>query len=275
MPINAKPEFFKAQEKFLSAKSREEKIAALEEMIALAPKHKGAEKLLAQLRTKLAKLRAEEEREQKRGGKFVSVAKEGDAQVCLVGFTQSGKSTILSMLTNKKVAISNVPYTTKAPEVGTMEYGGVKIQIVEIPSTLKNVYVSIARNADGVVYVLDGSKDVAKQRFDLEQIVRSKKPSIVVVTKISQLDPEELKEKIWKMLGMIRIYTKEPGREPESHPLVLKNGATVRDVANRLHKDFVKFFKFARVWGASVKFQGEKVGLDHELKDKDIIEIHC
>ncbi|MBU5575436.1 MAG: TGS domain-containing protein [Candidatus Aenigmatarchaeota archaeon] len=274
MPINARPEFFKAQAKFLAAKTREEKIAALEEMLATAPNHKGAETLRAQLRAKLAKLKQEQEK--KSTSKSFSIPKEGDAQICLIGITQSGKSTILTNLTNAKPKISNVEYTTQIPEVGCMDYDGVKIQIIEIPSTFKKIWLSIAKNADAIIFVLDGTKDTAKQKFELENILGNlNKPSLTIITKIKNIDYLELKRKIWEMLNLIRVYTKEPtSQKPEERPLVLKSNSTVRDAVLRVHKDLVKFFKFARIWGSSVKYPGERVGLDHVLKDKDILEIH-
>ena len=84
---------------------------------------------------------------------------------------------------------------------------------------------------------------------------------------------EKIKKDIWKVLDLIRVYCKEPGKKPEKKALVLEKGSTVEDAAEKVHKDFVKYFKFARVWGSS-KFPGEKVGIEYKLKDKDIVEIH-
>ena len=57
-------------------------------------------------------------------------------------------------------------------------------------------------------------------------------------------------------------------------PLILQKGVTVKDVCNKLHKDFVSKFRFARVWGKSAKFPGQKLGLGHVLEDRDVVEIH-
>ena len=74
---------------------------------------------------------------------------------------------------------------------------------------------------------------------------------------------------------MIKVYTKSVDKKkPDYPPVALKKGKTVRDLALVVHKDFVKRFKFARIWGESVKHKGTKVGLDHELKDEDIVELH-
>jgi ribosome-interacting GTPase 1 len=87
-------------------------------------------------------------------------------------------------------------------------------------------------------------------------------------------DLEEIKDRLWNSLGLIRVYCKEPGKKPESKPMVMKKYSTVKDAAKRLHKDFVRFFRFARIYGPSAKYKGEKVGLGHKLEDKDALEIH-
>lgn len=79
---------------------------------------------------------------------------------------------------------------------------------------------------------------------------------------------------LYKILEIIRIYTKSPNAQPSLKPLVLRKNATVRDVAKSIHSDFVENFLYARVWGTSVKYPGERVGLDHTLHDGDVVEIH-
>ncbi len=85
---------------------------------------------------------------------------------------------------------------------------------------------------------------------------------------------EVLPKIMFEMLEIIRVYTKEPGEDPTNDPLIMKRGSTVLDVAKKLHSSLADNFKYARVWGKSVKFQGQKVGPTHVLEDKDIVEIH-
>ncbi len=80
---------------------------------------------------------------------------------------------------------------------------------------------------------------------------------------------------LFENLDVIRVYTKEPGENATGDPLIMKRGSTVMDVARRLHSSLAEGMKYARVWGKSVKFPGQKVGGDHVLEDKDIIEIHA
>jgi uncharacterized protein len=85
----------------------------------------------------------------------------------------------------------------------------------------------------------------------------------------------ELKDLIFDRMNFIRIYMKEPGKPADMDvPMIMQSGDTIRRVCEKLHKDFVKDFKFARVTGPSSKFAGQKLMLDHVLKDTDIVELH-
>ena len=98
---------------------------------------------------------------------------------------------------------------------------------------------------------------------------------IVPVSAKKRANIENLKEELYDLAGIIRVFTKSPGEEPAYPPIALKKGSTVLDVAERIHKDFAKNFKYARVWGKSAKFPGQRVGPDHVLEDGDIVEIHA
>lgn len=266
MPVNAPPEYFKAEEKFRNAKTNEEKILALEEMISLLPKHHGSEKQLAQLKSKLAKLKKESSYKKRTGSK-IGIKKEGEAQVCLVGFTNSGKSLLLSNITDAKPKIAEHPYTTTKPEVGMMDFNGIKIQIVEIPSTFDPEYMSIARSADLVVLVTD-----EKNKNKLIEIVNgfNIKKFIFVNPFLEKIN--EIKEKIWNALELMIVYTK---RGNEKSPMALPLGSTVREFTERIHKDFIKDFHFAKLWR---NYNGKErimhVGLDYILQNGDVVEIH-
>ncbi|MBN1329205.1 MAG: TGS domain-containing protein [Candidatus Heimdallarchaeota archaeon] len=85
---------------------------------------------------------------------------------------------------------------------------------------------------------------------------------------------EKLKGSLFELLDIIRVYTKPPGKKPNlTEPFIIPSGATVKDVAEKIHTSFIKRFRFARVWGKSCEFAGQQVGLDHELCDKDILEL--
>jgi len=289
MPINAGPEYFLAEEKYLEARTREEKIEALKEMIRTIPKHKGTEKQLALLRKRLAKLKSQKSTRAKSKPRF-SIRKLGSAQVCIIGLTNSGKSSLLKVLTGKDVEIADYPYTTKEPTVGMMPFGDVQIQLIEIPSTFDSESMSILHTCDEIVVLLD-SEDPDKQKDEVTRMLKQRNLSnkkILFVVNKSDLSSgskylrvsakerrglEELKERIWSNLDLIRIYTKSPGKPKKIPPITLPKGSTVKNVAKIVHKDFLKDFKFARIFNDS-KFSGSSVGLDYELKDLDVVEIH-
>jgi small GTP-binding protein len=87
---------------------------------------------------------------------------------------------------------------------------------------------------------------------------------------------EELKRLIFDKLEFIRVYLKEPGKEPDlNEPLIMRKGCSIKTVCEKLHRDFVGKFKFARLWGKSSKFPGQKLlSMEHKLLDKDVLEIH-
>jgi small GTP-binding protein len=85
---------------------------------------------------------------------------------------------------------------------------------------------------------------------------------------------DTLKEAIYHKLGFIRVYMRPKGSETDyNEPLIIKNGATMQDVCNKIHRNMAKSFRYGLVWGKSAKFAGQKVGLDHKLADEDVITI--
>jgi small GTP-binding protein len=171
MPANLPPEYFKAEEKYLRAKTVEEKILATQELIRAAPKHKGTEKLLRTLKRRLAKLRQELQKQQSRrigGGPSFAVKKEGAAQVALVGVPNSGKSMLLRWLTSARPEVADYPFTTREPVPGMMQFEDIQFQLVEVPALIEGSSMgrglgaqplSIVRNADAVALVVDVSVD--------------------------------------------------------------------------------------------------------------------
>lgn len=275
MPINPSHEYIAAEKKYLFAKTKQEKIKCLEDMIRVAPKHKGSENLLKNLRDRLTKLKQQVVKEQttRKTAKSLTIKKEGAAQIVLVGTTNTGKSTLLKKLTNANIAISPYPFTTKKPVYGIMDYKGIKIQIIEIPSITKDFYktdlgptlLSIIKHSDLIILFFNNPEEkklLDKELFNID------------IHKIIYDDSDDFKEKIWKVLDLIMVYTKQPGKKPDHPPLALKKNADVRDLALNIHKDFIKKFKYARIFGPSAKFEGQQVGLNHKLKDGDAVELH-
>jgi ribosome-interacting GTPase 1 len=170
-----------------------EKLQRMQEFISLVPKHKGTAKLCAQVKKQMATMRKEiEEKKRKRAGKGgpkFFIEKEGAAQIALLGLTNVGKSSLLSALTNAKIEISSNPYTTRAPVPSIMNYEDVQFQIVEAPALMEGSAdgrawglqtLALARNADGLVLMVDLSKNSIWQ---LSLILSELEKSRVLVSK--------------------------------------------------------------------------------------------
>lgn len=297
MPINASPHFEKAQIEHEAAVGTEAKIRTLKKMLTLAPKHKGAENLLKQLKTRLRKLKYTKEKESKKAGSTQKGIKKHDMQAVLVGFTNSGKSSLLSALTNAEPKISENKFSTTEPVIGMLNFAGVQIQLIENPSIESEYYdKGVAHTADTILIIVDKLEQIkqiqdkinskAKQiivfnktdllseneKRKISSTLQSKKYNFVITSSKTKENLEELKNKIFHSFGKLRIYTKEPGKEKSPKPIIMKPDSTVKDVAEKILHGFSTKVKKTKIWGPSSKFPGQQIGLKHKLKDLDIIE---
>jgi small GTP-binding protein len=346
-----------------------QQIRELEEEIKRTPYNKATEHHVGRLKAKLARLREELEKEKAKSARqTISIKKEGDATVALVGYPSVGKSTLLNALTGAKSEVADYDFTTKKPVPGILEYRHAVIQIIDMPGIVEGAasgrgrgreVISAVRIADLIVIVADVFKldtigivrkelyeggirldqkppDIVIKRMDrggikvsstvplsidektIAEIMKEYKihnaevlfredagverlidvlagnrvyiPSVAVVNKIDLMDVdfngikisaekginlEKLKEEIYRKLEFVNIYLKPPGEKVSEKPMVLRKGARVEDVCRKLHRDFVEKFRYARVWGKSVRFEGQRVGLDHVLCDGDILSIYA
>jgi uncharacterized protein len=101
------------------------------------------------------------------------------------------------------------------------------------------------------------------------------KPDLMISAK-NNLGTDEFKDLIYNKVGLMNIYLKEPGKDPDlKEPLVIRSNSTIKNLCEKLHKDFVTKFKFIRLWGSSAKFPGQRLlKMNHILKNNDIVEIH-
>jgi hypothetical protein len=161
MPANLTPDYLAADRKFKEATTPQAKLAALEEMLATIPKHKGTEKMQANLKSRLAKLREEAQRKKgtARSRPFYHVEREGAGQIVLVGAPNSGKSSILAALTNATPEIADYPFATRVPLSGMAAFEDVQIQLVDLPPISAELtegwLYAIIRGADGALIVVD------------------------------------------------------------------------------------------------------------------------
>ena len=133
MPANLPPQYFEAEKSFRNAKTAPEKIAALEEMLAIMPKHKGTDHLRAELRRRIAKLTQSSEKKLATQRASMVIEKEGAAQVAVIGMPNSGKSQLVASTTNASTTVAEYPFTTHTAIPGMMEFENIKIQLIDTP----------------------------------------------------------------------------------------------------------------------------------------------
>jgi ribosome-interacting GTPase 1 len=330
MTTNLTPQYREAEEEFRQAISPEAKLEALEKMLRLIPKHKGTEKMQGDIKKRIAKWKTQSEQAKKKGGGRTDpshVPKEGAAQVAVIGPVNTGKSSLISVMTNLEPNIAEYPFTTRIPQPGMMFHHGIPIQLVDTPALDPNVterWISgLIRNADMALVVLDLARDDLIEQWeavhavledlkitlaasDSEKTIEDNGwatlPSIYLGNKCAMDEAEErlsilgelfedlppihpvsartgsgledFKERVTDSMRLIRVFSKPPGTDPDmNNPFVLKRGATVSELAKTVHKDLAKKMKFARVWGEEV-YDGQRVAMDYELIDGDVIELN-
>lgn len=163
MAVNQSPMYMKAEERYRSASTAAEKLAALEEMFRLVPKHKSSEKLQAQIKQKLKAAREEMQQGKAKGGAahrdVFAVPKQGAGQVVLLGAANVGKSSIVGALTEAKVEIADFPFSTHGAVPGMALFEDAPIQLVDMPPVVEGHaqpgMMGAYRAADVILVVVD------------------------------------------------------------------------------------------------------------------------
>jgi len=178
LPTNVTPEFDKQRIIYEETEDLAQRIVELEKLLSLAPNHKGAERMIGDYRKKLAQLKAllEKRREQEKarrsgGAEEGVVRKEGAGQVCLVGVTNSGKSSLINAVTNAEFDVGDYPFTTPIPTPAMLTLEDINIQLVELPGVFEGSHesgigrqaLSVARNTDCIAIIIDLAQDIEFQ----------------------------------------------------------------------------------------------------------------
>jgi uncharacterized protein len=329
MPANLTAAYREAEAAFKAAVTREEKLAALEEMLRAIPKHKGTEKMQAGLRARISRLKKEPEKKAGARGPSHRIPREGAGQISLVGPPNGGKSALVARLTHARPLVAEYPMSTREPTPGMMAYGDVAFQLVDLPPVCDEyveswvwdlvrgadmawLVVSLERPLDGLAVddrllpakairlVPHGSSgpgegerrpgwrylralmvvtgcDRPGARDDLEALRELVAPrwDPVAVSAVTGEGTSTLGDRTFDALEIIRVYTKEPGKDPDlERPFTLPRGATVANLARAIHGDLSAQLKWARVWGPSA-FDGQRVQGDHPLADGDVVELRA
>ena len=239
----------------------------------------------------------------------ISVRREGAAQIALVGPPNVGKSSILQALSEIQIKTGDYPFTTLRPVPALTRIGGVLVQLVEIPGLIAGAsedrgggraLLGVLRSADAIVFCARPDADPAELRAVREevQLAGIDKPAFLAATRadeapkgsldrlraafpdlemipvsvIDEASLEAFREAAWRLTGLIRVRLRTMG-ETDPEPLALEPGSTVADVADSVHHDLAAAFVGARVWGASARFEGQRVGREHLVLDGDVVEI--
>lgn len=329
MPANLTPQYQKAEEAFRRATSPQEQVVCLQEMLKLIPKHKGTEKLQADLKTRLKEAKSELDAEKKapKAARSYRIPRQGAGTVLLIGGPNAGKSRIVRDLTNADVAVADYPYTTHEPAPAMMPWQDATVQLIDTPpvteSHIEPYLTGMVRAADAVALVMNGGSDDAPDETaavvrQLEhrktllapetafgeddysvlrvktllvvtrgddpdcdtrlELFREAVPTPLPVQKVELDRPasaEELRHRLYELLGVVRVYTKAPGKPADRRdPFTIPRGGTVEDLAEKVHRDLAAILKFARVWGESAR-DGQSVGREHVLCDGDLVELHA
>jgi len=328
MPTNLPPDYFKAEEQFRKAITNQEKIAWLEEMLAIMPKHKGTDHLKSDLRRKISRLKTADTQKKGRPGRQVSafhIDKEGAGQVVVLGPANTGKSALVAALTNAKLEVAPYPFSTWGPTPGMMQFENVQIQLIDTPP-LEGEFIepelfNLIRIADMALLIVDLQADpigqieatlalleehrIIPQHLQREhegglrmkympvlgvvnkcdddamdkdfealcELMEGDECPLIPISVTAERHFERLKKAIYDTLGLMRVYSRPPGKEPNfESPFVLKVGSTVEDFAGKVHQDFLVNLKSAKVWGSGA-FDGQMVSRDYVLREGDVVEL--
>jgi len=325
MPANVTPEYEKAEQRYREAGTDEERLEALRLMLSTIPKHKGTEKMQADIKRRISQLRkAAGRKAAKRGPDVFHVPRSGAGQIVLIGPPNSGKSSIVAATSNAPVKVTEYPFATPLPVPGMAEYEDVQLQLVDTPP-VSNGHVppgltGTIRLADIVAIVVDCTADPLDQAESTLTLLSGKgmtlrsipltdlaeggpglKCGLIIANKADACAAEdiealtelytgrldvlplstttgrglaELLSRLWQLLAMVRVYSKEPGGQADKdRPFTLRIGSTIEDLAREIHRELPDKMKYARIWGEG-RFDGQQVHRSEVLKDRDIVEIH-
>ena len=312
MPANLTPDYLAAEQAYKRAHTQQEKIAALEQMLATLPKHKGTEKMQADLRRRLSQTRKESP---KKGAAHTApvyfIKREGAGQVVLVGPPNSGKSQLVCRLTHARPEVADYPFTTRLPAPGMMPFENVRIQLVDTPpmsaSFMEPWMPQVVRAAHIQALIADpNDPDVLGE---IEFILQTLEgwhilpPKLLVGNKLDQPGAEDnfsavealygsrfrclgvsaatgeglnaFAREAFRALDIVRFYSKAPGKKADLDvPYVLHRGSTVEDAAAQVHRDFAERLQYARLFRKSHGHDGLMVERAHVVEDEDVLEFH-
>lgn len=232
MPANLPPDYYAAERRYRRAGTLEEKVEILREMLAIMPKHKGTEHLQGDLKKKIAKLQSQARKKHatSKSSGLDHIPREGAGQVVLVGHPNSGKSSVLTKLTNAHSEVAEYPFSTFRPVQGMMAFEDIQVQLVDLPPVSSNYtepwLFNIVRLADLVLLIIDLSVNHPEEQvFETCELLEEHKISLkregerrpqgpiavktalLVGTKADAVGARESAENLEKIYGEQYLYT--------------------------------------------------------------------
>ena len=235
-----------------------------------------------------------------RGKEVLAVARNADLVLLVVSAQKAEKET---EVIKKELYNANFRVDLDQPDMKIVKktIGGIN---VELPHKIKRLNKKLV---EGILneFKIHSADVIIREDMDIDRFIDGIKgnrvyvPSLILVNKCDMIDfqravelrkifpaavlisaqekkgIDELKAKVWEKLGLMRIYMKKVGKDPDmKEPLIMKKGSTVADATRKIHRNWEGSLKYARIWGPSSKFAGQSLGPDHKLKDKDVVELH-
>lgn len=226
-----------------------------------------------------------------RGKEVLSVARNADLLMVITSGETKDVKKQKEMIVNELYS-ANFRLNQRPPDVKIMKKneGGLKVETTKKLNFNRDTIIQILKefkihNAEILIrekITLDQFIDcLSKNRLYIPALFIANKTdkyectdnSFIKISALKASGIEKIKESIWSKLELKRIYMKRPGKDPDmKEPLIMRGRVTVKIVCEKFH--LLENFKFAKIWGPSSKFPGQKIGLEQVLRDKDIVEIH-
>ena len=203
MSANLSPEYYRAEHAYRAAQSPQESLKALKGMLAAIPKHKGTEKMQADLKRRISQANEDIQKSGKKKGFSVTVDREGGGQVCVAGPPNSGKSRLIATLTETELGVADYPFTTRNPHSAMMKYEDAQIQLVDLPPVcsqhMEYWVPNILRTCDLILIVVDvADPNVLDGLEDTLQVIEDHKIKLVL-----HMPPEDFWASIVERRGWI------------------------------------------------------------------------
>jgi len=233
-----------------------------------------------------------------RGKEVLSVIRSADLIVHVVDATEPAPHVILKELYDSGLRLNSRPPNGSISKTGI---GGIEVISITEQELEEEAIKTIVRE-----YGIVNAQVVLRQKITIDDLVdilaktRVYAPSFNVLTKVDMVNSDQLKEasstfgsegfveisaptgkgieklkkKIYESLDFISIYMKPQGEKADlEEPMVVRKGTTIAEISQRLHRDFIRKFRYSQVWGPSAKFPGQTVGLNHEVQNGDVVSI--